>query len=189
MQLGTFDVDDMDAPALPSLLAEVAPGGSSAMSDAIALAYTTFEQPIEMAHERVLVVSSGHFSVDEGLAQLVADHAFEGHYLIGVGVGGIATAALLSMLAQDASAVGKCLLILGIVAFAGLALATGMPILAAAIQSGWWQPLVIPLLALPLVLSAFWWMSAPTHDGRGVLIELPASASISRLPKASGSTA
>ena len=90
-------------------------------------------------------------------------------WMIGVGVGGIATAALLSMLAQDASTVGKCLLIVGIVAFGGLALATGMPILAAAVNSGWWQPLAIPLLALPVVISAFWWMSAPTKEGRGVL--------------------
>jgi uncharacterized membrane protein YgcG len=90
-------------------------------------------------------------------------------WMIGVGVGGILTAALLAMLAQDASATGKCLLILGIVIFGGLALATGMPILGAALQSGWWQPLVIPLLALPVVISAFWWMSAPTREGRGVL--------------------
>lgn len=90
-------------------------------------------------------------------------------WMIGVGAGGIVTAALLSMLAQNASTVGKCLLVLGIFIFAALALATGMPVLGAAIQSGWWQPLVIPLLALPVVISAFWWMSAPTKEGRGVL--------------------
>ncbi len=87
MQLGTLDVDDMNGPSLASLLAEVTPGGSSAMADAIGLAYSTFEQPVELAHERVLVLSSGHFLVDDALAQLVADHADEGHYLVGVGVG------------------------------------------------------------------------------------------------------
>jgi len=30
-------------------------------------------------------------------------------------------------------------------------------------------PLAIPLLALPVVLSAFWWMAAPTREGRAVL--------------------
>jgi uncharacterized membrane protein YgcG len=30
-------------------------------------------------------------------------------------------------------------------------------------------PLFLPLLALPVVLSAFWWMAAPTREGRAVL--------------------
>jgi uncharacterized membrane protein YgcG len=30
-------------------------------------------------------------------------------------------------------------------------------------------PLALPLLALPVVLSAFWWMAAPTREGRAVL--------------------
>jgi len=35
--------------------------------------------------------------------------------------------------------------------------------------TGNWVPLVLPLLGLPLVISSFWWMSAPTVAGRGVL--------------------
>ena len=30
-------------------------------------------------------------------------------------------------------------------------------------------PLLIPLLALPLAISAFWWMAAPTREGRAVM--------------------
>ncbi|HET9638600.1 MAG TPA: DUF2207 domain-containing protein [Allosphingosinicella sp.] len=30
-------------------------------------------------------------------------------------------------------------------------------------------PLAVPLLALPVVLTAFWWMAAPTREGRAVL--------------------
>ena len=30
-------------------------------------------------------------------------------------------------------------------------------------------PLLLPLLALPVVLTAFWWMAAPTREGRAVL--------------------
>jgi uncharacterized membrane protein len=67
------------------------------------------------------------------------------------------------------SAAGKCLLTL--VSFAALAIvfSLGMPILGAALSSGWYLPLVFPLLALPVVISAFWWISAPTPEGRTVL--------------------
>ena len=44
-----------------------------------------------------------------------------------------------------------------------------MPILIEAMASGWWLPLLLPALALPLVISAFWWVSAPTIEGRAVL--------------------
>ena len=50
-----------------------------------------------------------------------------------------------------------------------VALAVGASIIPAALQTGWWLPLVIPLLSLPVVISAFWWMSAPTLQGRAVL--------------------
>ncbi len=36
-------------------------------------------------------------------------------------------------------------------------------------DSGWWEPLVLPLLALPLAVSAFFWIDAPTREGRQVL--------------------
>ncbi len=73
------------------------------------------------------------------------------------------------MLINDASAVGKCLLVVGMFLFGGLAIATGMPVFLAALQSGWWLPIAIPALTRPLVVSAFWWMSAPTKEGRVVL--------------------
>ena len=38
-----------------------------------------------------------------------------------------------------------------------------------ALDSGWWLPLLLPALALPLVISAFWWIAAPTIEGRAVL--------------------
>jgi hypothetical protein len=33
-------------------------------------------------------------------------------------------------------------------------------------------PVLSPLLALPLVISAFWWMAAPTKEGRGVMDQI-----------------
>lgn len=87
---------------------------------------------------------------------------------IGVVVGSLLVAALLWLAFHD-SAVSKCLLTLvGMVALA-VAFVVGLPVLAAAFDSGWWLPLILPLLAVPLVLSAFWWIAAPTGDGRTVL--------------------
>jgi uncharacterized membrane protein YgcG len=87
---------------------------------------------------------------------------------IGVVVGSLLIAALL-WLAFHESAAGKCLLSLVGMAALGIAFAVGMPVLSAALNSGWWLPLVLPLLAAPLVLSAFWWIAAPTKEGRAVL--------------------
>ena len=87
---------------------------------------------------------------------------------IGVVLGSLAAAALLWLAFHD-SAVGKCLLTL--VGFGALAVAftIGMPIIGVALSSGWWLPLALPLFAVPLVLSAFWWISAPTREGRAML--------------------
>jgi len=82
---------------------------------------------------------------------------------------GILIACALLWLTFHESATGKCLLsLLGFVAI-GTAVVLGMPIFAEALGSGWWLPLVLPLIAAPLVLSAFWWIAAPTPDGRKVL--------------------
>lgn len=87
----------------------------------------------------------------------------------GVTLGCLAFAAVLAAIIQNSSAVGKCLL--SALAFGALAIAfaTGMPVFGQALASGWWLPLLLPALALPLVLSAFWWISAPTAAGRAVL--------------------
>jgi len=87
---------------------------------------------------------------------------------IGVVLGSLLVAALLWLAFHD-SAVGKCLLtLIGLTALA-IATALGMPVLKAALNSGWYLPLILPLLALPLVLSSFWWIAAPTPEGRVVL--------------------
>jgi uncharacterized membrane protein YgcG len=87
---------------------------------------------------------------------------------IGVVVGSLLVAALLWLAFHD-STVGKCLLSLVGMAALGIAFAVGMPVLSAALNSGWWLPLALPLLGVPLVLSAFWWIAAPTPEGRKVL--------------------
>ncbi|HEY6048344.1 MAG TPA: DUF2207 domain-containing protein [Sphingomicrobium sp.] len=87
---------------------------------------------------------------------------------IGVVVGSLVVAALLWLAFHD-SAGGKCLLSLAGVAAFLVASWIGMPVLAAALNSGWYLPIALPLLAAPIVISAFWWMAAPTPKGREVL--------------------
>ena len=86
-----------------------------------------------------------------------------------VPLGAAVAAALLFMWTQSATAVGKCLVSFVGFAFAALAIGTGAPILFQALASGWWLPLAMPLIALPLVISAFFWIDAPTREGRAVL--------------------
>jgi uncharacterized membrane protein YgcG len=88
---------------------------------------------------------------------------------IGASAGALALALVLIALTNGASSTGKCLLTLGIFVSGAAALASGVPIIGEALSTGWWQPLVLPLLAFPLVVSAFGWIDAPTKDGRLVL--------------------
>jgi uncharacterized membrane protein YgcG len=90
-------------------------------------------------------------------------------WLIGMGLGLFALAAIFVALMHGTSSTGKCLLTAGAFLCGSIALATGAPILGEAINTGWWQPLVLPLLALPLAISAFAWIDAPTKEGRAVL--------------------
>jgi uncharacterized membrane protein YgcG len=87
---------------------------------------------------------------------------------VGVVLGSLAVCSLLWLAFHD-SAVGKCLLSLISLAALTLAFVFGMPLIGEALNSGWWQPLVLPLLAAPLVVSAFWWIAAPTPEGRKIL--------------------
>ncbi|HEY0164394.1 MAG TPA: DUF2207 domain-containing protein, partial [Sphingomicrobium sp.] len=86
-----------------------------------------------------------------------------------VAFGALLTIALLLTLVQSMQAVGKCLIVAVIMVFGALAAATALPVLTAAFESGWLLPLALPLLGLPIVISAFWWIAAPTREGRAVL--------------------
>jgi len=86
-----------------------------------------------------------------------------------VPVGAAVTTAVLLLWIRSATAVGKCLMTIVAMIFAALAFATGGPIIIQALATGWWQPFLLPALALPLVASAFAWIDAPTKEGRQVL--------------------
>lgn len=86
-----------------------------------------------------------------------------------VTIGCIAVAVLLAPLIHGSSATGKCLLTVAMLIAGGLAFASGMPVLFGALNSGWLLPLLFPALAIVLVIPAFWWIAAPTREGRKVL--------------------
>jgi uncharacterized membrane protein YgcG len=102
-------------------------------------------------------------------AAVVAATDGKGMWQILTALGALLVAALLSAVIKSSSATGKCLLSLIAFIAVGIALALGMPVFTEALNSGWWLPLLFPALALPLVVSAFWWIAAPTKEGRVVL--------------------
>lgn len=89
-----------------------------------------------------------------------------------VTLGASIVAALLALIIHGSSAVGKCLLTLGMFVAGAAAVATGGPIIIEALNTGWWLPILLPLLALPLVISSFFWIAAPTREGRRVLDQI-----------------
>jgi len=102
-------------------------------------------------------------------AAVVAASGAADPMMVGTALGALVLTVLLVFLIQHMSAAGKCLLtMIAFVSGAG-ALALGAPIVPAAFETGWWLPMALPLFALPLAVSAFFWIDAPTREGRAIL--------------------
>jgi uncharacterized membrane protein YgcG len=82
---------------------------------------------------------------------------------------GLAVAALLFHAAPASKGAGRWLLHILAFGIGGAAILAGLPIIPQAIATGRWVPLAIVGLGLPFVISSFFWMSAPTREGRAVL--------------------
>lgn len=102
-------------------------------------------------------------------AAVVLATGIAGLLQVAVAVGAIMTTVLLFLLLEAVGTVGKCVLAAGAFLFGFGALALGAPVFFQALETGWWFPLLLPALGLPVVASGFWWMSAPTREGRAVL--------------------
>ena len=89
--------------------------------------------------------------------------------LVLLSAAGMAIAALLFHAAPVGQGSGRCLLHLLAAIIGGAGAVLALPIIPEALKTGNWVPLAIPLAALPFVISCFWWMSAPTKEGRAVL--------------------
>ncbi|MGI8931795.1 MAG: DUF2207 domain-containing protein, partial [Sphingomicrobium sp.] len=102
-------------------------------------------------------------------AAMIASEDGGGLTMVILGIGAMGVAALLFLAGRRSGASGQCLLsaIAFLIAMGGFAVS--VPVIPAAIATGWIWPLIIPALVLPLAISAFWWISAPTKQGRAVL--------------------
>ena len=89
--------------------------------------------------------------------------------LVLLSAAGMAIGALIFHAAPNDKSTGRCLFNLLALVFGGAGIAIGLPLIPQALTTGHWLPLAIPLIALPFVISSFFWMSAPTREGRGVL--------------------
>jgi len=89
--------------------------------------------------------------------------------LVLLSAAGLAIAALVFHAAPNERSAGRCLLHLIAAVVGGIAVVIAFPVFPDALTTGNWVPLAIPLIGLPFVISSFWWMSAPTKEGRGVL--------------------
>ncbi len=170
-------------PEEEAALAQLAMSGESIMMEQknhakFSAAKKSLDEVLQKAYEGRLFNKNWGWAVAGLLLLLLAIWMVSGAIVAALGLdvtmvlaplGAAVTAALLFLWVQTASAVGKCLVSLLGFAFAALAISTGAPILFQALQSGWWLPLAMPLLVVPLAISAFFWIDAPTKEGRQVL--------------------
>jgi uncharacterized membrane protein YgcG len=84
------------------------------------------------------------------------------------GLGALGAAFLLYLGARRSSG-GTALMKALAVLLAMAATTAGVFTIGNAFESGRVVPMLIPLASLPFVISAFWWMAAPTREGRAVL--------------------
>jgi uncharacterized membrane protein YgcG len=82
---------------------------------------------------------------------------------------GLVIAALVFHAAPSDKSGGRLFLQIVALVIGGVALLVGLPVIPEALSTGRLLPLAIPLVALPFVISSFWWMSAPTREGRALL--------------------
>ena len=102
-------------------------------------------------------------------AAVVASYGLSDLMMVGTSVGLLALTVMLVLLIHQFRRTGKCLLTILAFVVGATALAVGAPIIPLALGSGWWIPVALPLLSIPLVVSAFMWIDAPTREGRAVL--------------------
>jgi uncharacterized membrane protein YgcG len=102
-------------------------------------------------------------------ALVVLAEGAETRPLVVLSAAGLAIAALVFHAAPNDKGTGRCLLHLVAAIVGGAAVVIAFPVIPDALRTGNLLPLAIPLIGLPFVISSFFWMSAPTKEGRAVL--------------------
>jgi uncharacterized membrane protein YgcG len=184
----TGDGGDMDPPVRDMLSSLFRSGDSIEMDKAN---YRAFQAAKSSLEDRLAETYKGRFFLTNkgwawaGLALMLAMMALVGAILLSVdpygepGSGGVAWLALglllvaLGVAPRGAKSGAAGWIAIAVCAVAGLG---GLFFLFGtfALTSGTAQVLAIlsPLLSLPLVISAFWWMAAPTREGRTVMDQI-----------------
>jgi uncharacterized membrane protein YgcG len=89
-----------------------------------------------------------------------------------VTLGGVASLAMAIFLYRVSSPMHSAWKMLGklfAVLLGLIGAAIGVSTVGAALEAGRILPLLVPLIALPVAISAFWWMAAPTKQGRLIM--------------------
>ena len=102
-------------------------------------------------------------------ATVVSAEGASSRLLVMLSAAGMAIAALVFHASPGEKGAGRCLLHLLAAIIGGASIVLAFPIIPDALTTGNWVPLAIPLAGLPFVISSFWWMSAPTKEGRAIL--------------------
>jgi uncharacterized membrane protein YgcG len=85
------------------------------------------------------------------------------------GLGAVVAALLLVRRARRETGLTKVLLLIVSVILAAAAFLSLILAFGAASDNGRVLPMLAPMLTLPLILSGFWWMGAPTKEGRAMM--------------------
>ena len=136
------------------------------------------EEGLKKAHEGVLFVRNTRYSL-VGLA-LVGLAAFATAAMVAATDDGISASIAVPMVgivsfilgmsligwSRNRISAGRCLVMLAAFLLFSVSFFSAFITIVAVAEGGRFLPVLIPLLALPVSLSAFWWMAAPTRKGR-----------------------
>jgi uncharacterized membrane protein YgcG len=86
-----------------------------------------------------------------------------------IGILSLVVAVSLIGIMKNAATVGRCLLMLVIFILFSTGLFSSFITIVTAAEGGRLLPMLVPLVALPVAISAFWWMAAPTRKGRALM--------------------
>jgi uncharacterized membrane protein YgcG len=181
---------DADLPAAEAAMmgALFADGDSLLMDDkyhaTFQAAQSALDEGLKMKYEGTLFVRNWSWSIrglvlmlgalwlTAAVVMLVTPVDYGGRFgrsLAGGGLAALIAAAILYMWSRGVHSAAGMLAKVAAVALGVGAACAGFVTVGTAIETDRVLPILLPLLALPLVVSAFWWMAAPTRAGRAVL--------------------
>lgn len=168
-------------PAEAAMLGKLFAGTDSLLMDdahhgTFQAARAALEESLKKAHEGVLFVRNTRYSLIGlgvvGLAVLATaamvaatDHGAS-FWAPAVGILSFVIGLSLIGIGRNKLSTGRCLVMLAVFLLFSISFFSAFITIVMAAEAGRFLPMLIPLVALPVSLSAFWWMAAPTRKGR-----------------------